>query len=488
MIPARIPSALGQRGLHLAVVFAALLCTLATVFALTFPSLSGRVVDQANIIQATTLTSIEQKLADLERKSGIQLVVATVTSLEGQGIEPYAKELFRSWKLGEKTKNNAVLLLVAPNERFVRIVVGHRLVGTLTDARAKEISDAMTPRFRAGDFSGGITRGVDDIITVLSTHNQTFNPVGWLFSEEAMDTWFALVILFVLALPIISILALVTTLKLRGGVRQLQMRVAALEASRPPTPTVAVRPSPIAEPTAKEPSPAMETLPAEPAAPIAPPAAPPGPVKPPPAVAAPTLEERFGTQWVVWIGGLALALGGIFLVRYTVEQGLLGPGVRIVLAAIFAGLLIAAGEWARRNEIASGITAIPTRHIPSILTAAGTVAAYATVYAAFALYGFSVAGGCLRLARHRGTGHIGGGAAARASTCRSRRCRRFRHTSARAVRGPKLLGALHLSCHRYRRCLRAGAHAVVALACDHSRPARRDSGHFQASHTRMSTH
>jgi uncharacterized membrane protein len=388
MIPARIPSALGQRGLHLAVVFAALLCTLATVFALTFPSLSGRVVDQANIIQATTLTSIEQKLADLERKSGIQLVVATVTSLEGQGIEPYAKELFRSWKLGEKTKNNAVLLLVAPNERFVRIVVGHGLVGTLTDARAKEISDAMTPRFRAGDFSGGITRGVDDIITVLSTHNQTFNPVGWLFSEEAMDTWFALVILFVLALPIISILALVTTLKLRGGVRQLQMRVAALEASRPPTPTVAVRPSPIAEPTAKEPSPAMETLPAEPAAPIAPPAAPPGPVKPPPAVAAPTLEERFGTQWVVWIGGLALALGGIFLVRYTVEQGLLGPGVRIVLAAIFAGLLIAAGEWARRNEIASGITAIPTRHIPSILTAAGTVAAYATVYAAFALYGF----------------------------------------------------------------------------------------------------
>ena len=90
----------------------------------------------------------------------------------------------------------------------------------------------------------------------------------------------------------------------------------------------------------------------------------------------------------MWIGGLALALGGIFLVRYTVEQGLLGPGVRIFLAAIFAGLLIAAGEWTRRNEIASGITAIPTQHIPSILTAAGTVAAYATVYAAFALYGF----------------------------------------------------------------------------------------------------
>jgi uncharacterized membrane protein len=200
-----------------------------------------------------------------------------------------------------------------------------------------------------------------------------------------MDTWFALVILFVLALPIISILALVTTLKVRGGVRQLQMRVAALEAGRPPTPAVAepARPSTTAEPTttAKEPGPATETLQPKPAAP-------PDLVTPPPAVAAPTLEERFGTQWVVWIGGLALALGGIFLVRYTVEQGLLGPGVRIFLAAIFAGLLITAGEWARRNEIASGITAIPSQHIPSILTAAGTVAAYATVYAAFALYGF----------------------------------------------------------------------------------------------------
>ncbi|HEY6862154.1 MAG TPA: DUF2339 domain-containing protein [Pseudolabrys sp.] len=389
MNPGRIPT-LGKRGLCLAAVFAVLLCTLATAFAV--PSLTGRVVDQANIIQAATRTSLERKLADLEAKSGVQLVVATVTSLEGQDSETYAKELFRTWKLGEKTKNKGVLLLVAPTERQVRIEVGHGLVGTLTNVRVKEVVNAITPSFKAGDYSGGITRGVDDTITVLKTHNQTFNPAGWLFSEGAMDTWFALVILFVLALPIISILAFVMTLNVRNGVRQLQMRVAALEASRPPAPTVAGAPQPSlpAEPAAspKEPSPAAEILHPETTAPIAPPAAPSGPVLPPPAVAAPTLEERFGTQWVVWIGGLALALGGIFLVRYTVEQGLLGPGVRIFLAAIFAGLLIAAGEWARRNEIASGITAIPTRHIPSILTAAGTIAAYATVYAAFALYGF----------------------------------------------------------------------------------------------------
>jgi uncharacterized protein len=138
--------------------------------ALNFPALSGRVVDQANIIQPGTRSAIEQKLADLEAKSGIQLVVATVSSLEGQDIEPYANELFRHWQLGEKTKNNGVLLLVAPNEHRVRIEVGYGVEKTLTDALSRVIIvNAITPRFKSGDFSGGISRGVDDIITVLTT-------------------------------------------------------------------------------------------------------------------------------------------------------------------------------------------------------------------------------------------------------------------------------------------------------------------------------
>ncbi len=190
-----IPSAFGRRGLRLTFIFAALLCTIAAAFSLNLPSLSGRVVDRANIIQPSTRAAIEQKLADLETKSGIQLVVATVPSLEGQEIEPYANELFRSWKLGEKTKNNGVLLLVAPNERRVRIEVGYGLEGTLTDALSKVIiSNAITPRFKAGDFNDGISRGVDDIITVLSTDasewqqrpslrldtQQTPDPVNWI--------------------------------------------------------------------------------------------------------------------------------------------------------------------------------------------------------------------------------------------------------------------------------------------------------------------
>jgi uncharacterized membrane protein len=196
-------------------------------------------------------------------------------------------------------------------------------------------------------------------------------------------------LLLILAFPAMSIAALVIALEARRRARELQSRLTALESGRPPslTPAPPVEPAtPPAVATPEAPPAAIE----QPAAEIAPPAMPPRPSVPP-AAAAPastTFEERFGTQWMVWIGGLALALGGIFLVRYSIDQGLIGPGVRIFLAAVFAAILIAAGEWTRRTEIASGITAIPTRHIPSILTAAGTVTAYATVYAAFALYDF----------------------------------------------------------------------------------------------------
>ena len=99
-------------------------------------------------------------------------------------------------------------------------------------------------------------------------------------------------------------------------------------------------------------------------------------------------EERFGTRWTVWAGGVALAFGGFFLVRYSVEQGWFGPGMRVFLGALLALALIAAGEWARRKENLSGIGGVPAAHIPSILTAAGTAVAYADIYAAFALYQF----------------------------------------------------------------------------------------------------
>jgi uncharacterized membrane protein len=101
-------------------------------------------------------------------------------------------------------------------------------------------------------------------------------------------------------------------------------------------------------------------------------------------------EETVGTRWVVWIGGLTLALGGFFMVRYSIDAGLLGPGVRTILGGLFALALLAAGEWTRRKESISAIEALPVANIPAILTAAGTAVAFATVYAAYALYGFLV--------------------------------------------------------------------------------------------------
>lgn len=101
-----------------------------------------------------------------------------------------------------------------------------------------------------------------------------------------------------------------------------------------------------------------------------------------------SLEERLGTRWTVLVGGVAFAIGGILIVRHSIEQGWLGPEVRVLLGALLAAALVGAGEWARRNETNFGLNAVPSAHIPSVLTAAGTVAAFATVYAAHALYGF----------------------------------------------------------------------------------------------------
>src|SRR6202051_5027945 len=148
----------------------ALACCLVTAaFALDFPALTGRVVDQAGVMSADSRSAVETKLKDLEDKSGTQLVVATVKSLQGSDIETYANQLFRTWKLGQAQKNNGVLLLVAPSEHKVRIEVGYGLEGTLTDALSSVIiAGAILPRFKTGDFAGGIERGLDGIISVLS--------------------------------------------------------------------------------------------------------------------------------------------------------------------------------------------------------------------------------------------------------------------------------------------------------------------------------
>jgi len=173
-------------------VVAALLLALVTAaaYALTFPPLTGRVVDQANILDAATRQSITDKLAAVEAKSGDQIVVVTLSSLQGTSIEDYGYQLGRQWGIGEKSRNNGALLIVAPNERKVRIEVGYGLEGALTDAVTRLIiQNAILPRFRANDFAGGITRGVDDIVQVVSGDAEEYKrraaqrpdtaPQGW---------------------------------------------------------------------------------------------------------------------------------------------------------------------------------------------------------------------------------------------------------------------------------------------------------------------
>jgi uncharacterized membrane protein len=191
-------------------------------------------------------------------------------------------------------------------------------------------------------------------------------------------------------LPIaIAVVAFVVARKAMNETARLRRRIDMLEA----TAQTKVPPLPAAlEPTL---APADEIAPSadEPATTMQPPPLPPEATVPPlpsDTRAAPGLEERLGTRWVVWVGGLTLALGGFFMVRYSIEQGLLGPGVRTILGGLFALALLAAGEWTRRKENISAITPLPIANIPAILTAAGTAVAFATIYAAYALYGFLV--------------------------------------------------------------------------------------------------
>lgn len=135
----------------------------------SYPALSGRVVDGANLLSSEAHQRIEAKLKAYEDKTSDQVVVATVPSLQGIGIEDFANGLFRFWKLGQAKTNNGALLLVAPNERKVRIEVGYGLEGALTDALSKVIiTTAVAPKFKTGDFAGGIEGGVDAILEILS--------------------------------------------------------------------------------------------------------------------------------------------------------------------------------------------------------------------------------------------------------------------------------------------------------------------------------
>lgn len=133
-----------------------------------FPELTGRVVDNADILSPEEEAALTAKLEALETQSQRQLVVATIPDLQGYDISDYGYQLGRAWGLGDENRNDGALLIIAPSDRKVRIEVGYGLEGYLTDALSSLIiQNQILPRFRDGDFPGGIAAGTDAMIAQL---------------------------------------------------------------------------------------------------------------------------------------------------------------------------------------------------------------------------------------------------------------------------------------------------------------------------------
>jgi uncharacterized protein len=133
------------------------------------PPLTGRVVDQTKTLSSSDIASLTQTLQDLETRKGSQIAVLIVPTTDGEAIEPFALRVAEAWKIGRKKIDDGALLVIAKDDRHLRIEVGYGLEGALTDVTTKRIIDeVITPKFKSGDFAGGISAGVDRMIAVIN--------------------------------------------------------------------------------------------------------------------------------------------------------------------------------------------------------------------------------------------------------------------------------------------------------------------------------
>ena len=149
----------------------------AAVLALEVPYLAGRVNDLAGLLGPGTEEQLEGRLAQLEEATGAQVAILTLASLEGEPLEDYSLRVVETWKLGREEVDNGVLLLVARDDRKARIEVGYGLEPTLTDVRSRRIiSNLMVPRFREGDFDGGVTAAIEAIDATVRGQEDLIPP------------------------------------------------------------------------------------------------------------------------------------------------------------------------------------------------------------------------------------------------------------------------------------------------------------------------
>lgn len=175
---------------------------------LPVPALTARVVDQTGTLDDIQRTGLEQKLADFERTKGTQIAMLLVPTTQPEDIASYANRVANTWKIGRKQAGDGVLVIVAKNDRKVRIEVAKTLEGAIPDLAARQIiDDAITPRFRANDFAGGLQAAADQLIARINGEALPAPPPqrDWHAGDargSAGFDWFDLAIFLFFAVPI----------------------------------------------------------------------------------------------------------------------------------------------------------------------------------------------------------------------------------------------------------------------------------------------
>lgn len=168
-------------------------------FALDVPQLRSRVNDYANMLSPAVAERLEQLLADFERSDSTQIVVLTVTSLEGETLEGYSIKVAEAWRVGQKKLDNGALLLIAKQERKIRIEVGYGLEGVLTDlVSGRIIRGDISPAFKNNDYDAGITAGVSSIIQAVRGEYQA-QPRDLKQGKKSAEPVFTLLIFLLVA-------------------------------------------------------------------------------------------------------------------------------------------------------------------------------------------------------------------------------------------------------------------------------------------------
>jgi uncharacterized protein len=169
--------------------------------AVQFPALTGQVVDRADLLGSAAEQRLAERLAAHERATGEQVVVVTLSDLQGVEIEEFGYQLGRHWKIGRKGENNGALLIVAPEEKAVRIEVGYGLEGRLTDAATSLIiSRVLLPSFRKGEFEDGIIRGTEAILAMLGGNSSSATITEEEREQEGYLKWIIFLLIWIFLL------------------------------------------------------------------------------------------------------------------------------------------------------------------------------------------------------------------------------------------------------------------------------------------------